>query len=216
MSFILGAVVVCMLLHVMVIALAGAALGVTIREVTIGLGPTAFTVGRLRVKALPYGGAVRFKDSREEELDAADTRDALDGRPTWVQLFVGLSGCLALIALAIAALQAEGVRAFVAGFPQIVAGALSPLGAAQSLLAQAVERVAALPFVAILGLVAAKLAAFNLLPLPGANGGFVIGTVARAAGIARAWPQALTTALFFVYMALGISWVVALVVFLVR
>lgn len=216
MSFILSAVVLCMLLHVFVIALVGLALGVTVRELTLGLGPTAFTVGRLRVKAFPFGGAVRFKDSREEALDAADMRDALDGRPLAVQVFIGLSGCLALILVAVATLQIGAIRALVDGFPQIVLGALSPLGTAQALLAEAVERVAGQSFAVVLGLVAAKLAAFNLLPLPGANGGFVIATLARWAGVARLWPQALTTALLMVYLAIALSWVCALVVHLVR
>jgi hypothetical protein len=216
MVYLLGAVVLCMLLHVLVIALTGAALGITVREVTLGLGPTAFTVGRLRVKALPFGGAVRFKDSREEALDAADMRDALDGRPLGVQLLVGLSGCLALIALAVATVHGEGLRAVVEGFVQIVAGALSPMGTAQALLAEAAQRLAELPRLAVVGLVAAKLAAFNLLPLPGANGGFVIATLARAVGITKAWPQPLTMALLFVYLAIGVAWVVALAMYLIR
>ena len=211
----LSAVVLCVLLHMLVIALCGAAFGVTVREISLGLGPTAFRIGRFTFRALPFGGSVRFKDSREEALDASDMHGTLDGRPLLVQIVIGLSGCLALLALAIVALQAEGVRAFLNGFVEIVTGAWSPMGKAQALLAQAQQRLAGAPFVVVLGLVAAKLAAFNLLPLPAANGGYVIATIARGVGIARFWPQGLTPVLLLAYLAIAISWLWALVVYLI-
>jgi membrane-associated protease RseP (regulator of RpoE activity) len=212
----LSSVVLCVLLHMFVIALCGAAFGVTVREISLGLGPRAFGIGRFTFRALPFGGAVRFKDSREEALDASDMHGALDGRSLLVQIVIGLSGCLALLALAIVALQAEGVQAFLNGFVEIVTGALSPMDKAQALLAQAQQRLAGAPFMAVLGLVAAKLAAFNLLPLPAANGGYVIAMIARGVGIAKFWPQGLTPVLLLVYLAIAISWLWALVVYLVR
>lgn len=213
---VLSSVVLCMLLHMFVIALFGAAFGVTVRELSLGLGPKAFSIGRFTFRALPFGGSVRFKDSREEELDADDMRGALDDRSLVVQIVIGLSGCLALLALAIVVLQAEGVQAFLNGFVEIVAGALSPMDQAQALLAQAQQRLAGAPFVAVLGLVAAKLAAFNLLPLPAANGGYVIATIARGMGVAKFWPQALTPVLLLAYLAIAIAWLWALVVYLMH
>lgn len=216
MYSILSSVVLCVLLHAFVIALCGAALGVKVREVSIGLGPLAFSIGRLSFRALPFGGAVRFKDSREEEIDASDMRDAFDGRSVFIQIVIGLSGCIALLAIAGVTLQAEGIRAFIDGFAQIVVGALSPMGKAQALLAQAQQKLAGLPFLAVLGLVAAKLAAFNLMPLPAANGGFVIATIGRGLGVAKYWPAQLTPVLLLAYLALAVSWLVALAVYLLR
>ncbi len=210
----LSSVVLCVLLHMFVIALCGAAFGVTVREISLGLGPTAFRIGLFTFRALPFGGAVRFKDSREEVLDASEMHGALDGRALLVQIVIGLSGCMALLALAVVALQAEGVQAFLNGFVEIVTGALSPMGNAQALLAQAQQRLAGAPFVAVLGLVAAKLAAFNLLPLPAANGGYVIAMIARRVGIAKLWPQGLTPVLLLAYLAIAISWLWALLVYL--
>jgi len=212
----LSAVVLCVLLHMFVIALCGAAFGVTVREISLGLGPKAFSIGNFTFRAFPFGGSVRFKDSREEELDADDMRGALDDRSLLVQIVIGLSGCLALLALAIVALQAEGVQAFLNGFVEIVMGAVSPMDKAQALLAQAQQRLTAAPFVTVLGLVAAKLAAFNLLPLPAANGGFVIAMIARGLGIAKFWPQGLTPVLLLAYLAIAISWLWALVVYLLH
>lgn len=210
----LSAVVLCVLLHMFVIALCGAAFGVTVREISLGLGPKAFSIGNFTFRALPFGGSVRFKDSREEELDASDMHGALDGRSLPVQIVIGLSGCLALLALAIVALQADGVQAFLTGFVEIVTGALSPMDKAQALLAQAEQRLTGAPFVAVLGLVAAKLAAFNLLPLPAANGGYVIAMIGRAVGVAKFWPQGLTPVLLLAYLAIAISWAWALLVYL--
>jgi len=212
----LSAVVLCVLLHMFVIALCGAAFGVTVREISLGLGPKAFSIGKFTFRALPFGGSVRFKDSREEELDAHDMQGALDSRPLFAQIVIGLSGCLALLALAVVALQAEGVQAFLNGFIEIVTGAVSPMDKAQALLAQAQQRLAGAPFVAVLGLVAAKLAAFNLLPLPAANGGFVIAMIARGLGIAKFWPQGLTPVLLLAYLAIAISWLWALVAYLLH
>jgi membrane-associated protease RseP (regulator of RpoE activity) len=213
---VLSSVILCVLIHVFAIALCATAFGVVIREVSVGLGPTAFNIGRLTFRAVPFGGSVRFKDSREEALEASDMRGALDGRSVLAQIVIGLSGCIALLLLAVICLQAEGVRAFFDGFGQIVIGALSPLGKAQELLAQAQQRLVGLSFLAVLGLVAAKLAAFNLMPLPGANGGFVIATIARGVGIARFWPAQLTPLFLLAYIAIAISWLVALGVYWLR
>ncbi len=243
MLFFLMAVVSCVLLHVLAMALLGVALGVTLREVSIGVGPTLLRVGRWRIRLLPVGGAVRFQDSRDEAQDARDADvgepgaepaghevdtvvptgerrqgpgdgspldGALDQRSPASQMAIGLAGCMALVALACGVWQADGIRLVMAGFPQIIAGALSPFGAAQDLIASAKAALAGLSFIAVLGLVAAKVAAFNLLPLPGANGGFALAVIGRALGLDRFWPASLTAGLLLAYIAIGLSWLVAL------
>ncbi|WP_187395167.1 site-2 protease family protein [Pigmentiphaga aceris] len=212
----LSAVVLCVLLHTFVIALCAAAFGIKVREVSIGLGPTAFSIGRLTLRALSFGSSVRFKDSREEELDESDMHDAFDGRSALVQMLIGLSGCIALVALSAAIWQSEAIRLVLDGFVQILWGAASPRVKAQAFLAQAEQVLAGLPFLAVLGLVAAKLAAFNLLPLPAANGGFVLATLGRVFGIAQQWPEKLTSGLLLVYFAIALSWLAALVMYLLR
>ncbi|MBU4610260.1 site-2 protease family protein [Achromobacter sp. GG226] len=248
------AVVLCVFLHTFSMALAGVAMGVTLREVSIGFGPTLFRAGRLRVRLLPLGGSVQFKDSQvaaqerraaaawardaldEKEshlekpdievpvleasdsgepedgalvLEASDLEGALDQRHAIVQGLIGLAGCAALVMLAVAIWQGAGLHAVVAGFGQIVAGAISPLDEAQGLIAQAEQALVGLPLLGVLGWVAAKLAAFNLLPLPAANGGFVLAALGRALGIQRYWPSGLTMLLLFVYVAIAMSWLVA-------
>ncbi len=230
MLFVLIAVVLCVLLHVSAMALAGVALGVTLREVSIGFGPTILRIGRLKIRMLPIAGSVRFKDSREEvseEWDAdADGEDlysepdevrldqvsldgALDQRSPMTQISIGLAGCAALVVLACVIWQVDGIHAVIDGFSQIVTGAISPFDTAQVLIADAQQVLAGMPFLGVLGLVAAKFAAFNLLPLPAANGGFVLAAIGRSLGVDRAWPASLTTGLLLVYIGIALSWLVA-------
>ncbi len=68
-----------------------------------------------------------------------------------------------------------------------------------------------LPFKALLGHVAAKFAAFNLLPLPATNGGQALTFIGRRFGLDRIWPARLTHILVLAYLALGLSWVGAMV-----
>jgi hypothetical protein len=244
LSFLIASAVVCVLAHLLACAWTGAGLGVAVREVSLGYGPALWRWGRFTLKSLPFGGFVKFKESGDAQaaspqwetapelagaasrsgepampsdaLAQAETHDALDDQGLAVQLAIGASGCVALLLIAYACLQGEGMRAVGNGLVQLILGGLSPLDKGQVLLAQARQALAGLPFVAVLGLVAAKFAAFNLLPLPGANGGFLVAVLARQAGVARLWPASLTQLLFLVYFALIASWLCALGVYLWR
>ena len=238
------AVALCALLHVMVMAFAGRALGVALDELSFGLGPRLVRIGKLSIRLLPVGGAVRFQtagatlpaddamltDSADLDVQpdvatpTAVTMPAghadidpqhLEAQPLWAQLFIGASGCLALIALACALLGGmAGLQALAGGFANIVSGALSPLHTAPALLARVDAAAHGLPFSTLLGLTAATTAALNLLPLPGANGGYLLGVVGRSAGLGTHWPASLTQFLLLAYVALAASWLVAAVVYL--
>jgi len=211
------AVVLCALLHVMVMAFAGRALGVALDELSFGLGPRLLRTGRLSIRLLPIGGAVRFQTAGDTmPADDADIHPQhLEAQPLWAQLFIGASGCLALIALACALLGGmAGVQALAGGFTNIISGALSPLHTAQALLARVDGAAQGLPFSTLLGLTAATTAALNLLPLPGANGGYLLGAVGKSAGLGKHWPASVTQILLLAYVALAASWLVAAVVYL--
>lgn len=62
--------------------------------------------------------------------------------------------------------------------------------------------------------ICAKLAALNLLPLPGMNGGAALRIIGMRIGAAKWWPDAATRALTLVYVALLLGWCLALIVFL--
>ncbi|MGE8706103.1 MAG: site-2 protease family protein [Achromobacter sp.] len=229
------AVALCALVHVTVMAFAGRALGVALDELSFGLGPRLLRLGRVSIRLLPVGGAVRFQTAgatmpADGTMPAdvstptaatmpADEADVdprhLEAQPLWAQLFIGASGCFALIALACALLGGmAGVHALADGFANIVSGALSPLHTAQALLARVDAAAHGLPFPMLLGLTAATTAALNLLPLPGANGGYLLGALGKSAGLGKHWPASLTQILLLAYVALAASWLVAAVVYL--
>lgn len=235
------AVALCALVHVTVMAFAGRALGVALDELSFGLGPRLFRLGRVSIRLLPVGGAVRFQtagatipadDTMPANVDmradvatptpvtmSADEADVdpqhLEAQPLWAQLFIGASGCLALIALACALLGGmAGVKALAGGFTNIISGALSPLHTAQALLARVDAAAHGLPLPTLLGLTAATTAALNLLPLPGANGGYLLGALGKSAGLCKHWPASLTQISLLAYVALAASWLVAAVVYL--
>lgn len=211
------AVALCALVHVAVMAFAGRALGVALDELSFGLGPRLLRMGRLSIRLLPVGGAVRFQtaDATMPADDADIDPQHLEAQPLWAQLFIGASGCLALIALACALLGGmAGVQALAGGFANIIIGALSPLHTAQALLARVDAAAHGLPFSTLLGLTAATTAALNLLPLPGANGGYLLGALGKSAGLGKHWPASVTQILLLAYVALAASWLVAAVVYL--
>jgi hypothetical protein len=84
------------------------------------------------------------------------------------------------------------------------------LGDAQALMRRAALGLQAAPFAVVLGVVAAKAAALNLLPLPALNGGAALAVLGRRLGVARLWPERATVALFFVWLAPVAAWFVAL------
>lgn len=215
-SAFIAAFVLCALLHLTTFAIVGSAFRIPVREMSLGFGPQVIRFGRVRIRLLPLGGSVRFKDLGEAGLTEADLQGALDTQPTWVQLVVALSGVALLLSVALVTLQLEGLRALTDGFAQIVLGALSPTGYAQTLLAQAHQAILQLPFAVLLGLVAAKSAAFNLLPFPANNGAHALFIIGRALGLGRFWPAQLTRWLMLAHLALMLSWAGALVMYLLN
>ncbi len=235
------AVALCALVHVTVMAFAGRSLGVALDELSFGLGPRLLRMGRVSIRLLPIGGAVRFQTAgatmpadgtmpsdvdMQSEVAAptaatmpADEADVdprhLEAQPLWAQMLIGVSGCLALIALAYALLgRMASAQALVDGFANIVSGALSPLHTAQALLARMDAAAHGLSVPTLLGLTAATTAALNLMPLPGANGGYLLGALGKSAGLSKHWPASLTQLLLLAYVALAASWLVAAVVYL--
>ncbi|MGM3277691.1 site-2 protease family protein [Ralstonia sp. 24A2] len=209
----IAAFVLCTLLHLTTFAVVGTAFRIPVREMTLGFGPQLIRLGRVRIRLLPLGGSVRFKDLSEDGLTEDDLLGALDTQPLWMQLVLALSGGIMLLAVALALLQLEALPTFIHGFAQIVLGALSPAGDAQTFLAQAHQAILQGPFTMLLGGVAAKFAAFNLLPLPATNGGQALAFIGRRLGLARTWPAQLTQLLMLAYLALVLSWAAALVTY---
>ncbi|MFM9925304.1 site-2 protease family protein [Variovorax sp. H27-G14] len=204
-------------LHVSVMALLGRALGIAIREVSFGMGPTLLAVGAFRLRALPLGGSVVFKDTLAQTPsgDAADTgaADAFDHQPRAVRVLLPLCGIAALAAVAFALHPGSAGASLANGFVQIVSGGLAPLSIAQQLINGA-TRVASLGFLPLLGMLAAKCAALNLLPLASMGGGqALLALLDPAPRETPPWKAWLLQASVWLLLALALSWAVAIGLF---
>jgi membrane-associated protease RseP (regulator of RpoE activity) len=195
----IAAIALLAALHITVMALLGRLLGIAIREVSFGLGPTLLAVGVLRLRVLPLGGAVDFDD--------------FESQPRAVRVLLPLAGVASLAVVAFA-LHPSALSSMAHGFAQIVAGALGPTSHAQQLIGGA-ARVGMLGFVPLLGMLAAKLAAFNLMPLPAMNGGAALLALLdpRPREMPR-WKETLVQGSAWLMVALALAWVVAIGTFL--
>ena len=191
------------------IAAVGSAIGVTLRVFSLGFGGALFQSGVFRLGIIPTGGYVSFRDSREEPVPLEEMKSALDGRSTLEQIFIVLSGCVVLLGVGYVAAGERAVQAFLSLPAQALAGAISPLGEAQALLTDCSAFVATASTTALFGVVAAKVAALNLLPLPTTNGGAALAMVGRKLSAERWWPPFATRLLLLVYFAFLASWCVA-------
>lgn len=162
-------------LHLAGVWLASRALGVAVRRVQLGIGPTPLRgkIGDVTLAlGVPLGSYVQFARDEVEgsavpgagDPDAELPPDALERAPVAKRLAITLAGPLAMAVVPIVGLgPIEGARSIARGVPQVVLGTLSPLGTAQELL----DAAAALPFLTLTAVLAAKLVAFNALPFPG-------------------------------------------------
>ena len=204
------ALALCVFVHVSVMALAARLAGVAVREVSYGCGPRLLSIGRVRIRLLLLGGALKMKDTRNENVPPTESGDAFDTQSLPVQLAIALSGCAGLLGLALLAGASENIDAFIAGFQQFFAGALSPTNEAPRLLSTGVAFAQSQPFVSVCALVAAKMAALNLLPFPALNGGQAVGMLLRGVGFGPRWADRFVTPLLVVLLLLAASWLLAM------
>lgn len=150
-------------LYALATGLAAQLMGVPVQVVQIGLGP-AVTVRRaapeVRIGLVP-GASVSF--------DAVVGQTILAALPAWLQVLLHLSGPAALLFGAALAGGYAGAWRAVSAVPGELALLLSPLGAAQD----ALDTLAGLDLSpsAWICAVFARVAAFNLIPLPTLAGG---------------------------------------------
>lgn len=208
----LAALALVAILHLGAFAVAADALKITVRRVVIGWGPALCTLGRWTFKALPFGGVVRLRDTREEpdlDISSVHPTDAINLRSRAVQAAVPLAGPLALVLLAIAIRGPEGVLSVGAGFCQILRGAFDH-DYAHMLLGR-LSLAAHDGLLPLLAVIAAKVAAFNLLPLPVLNGGqALVSLLLGATSISPAWLQRTQILSTWVVIFLVLLWVAAI------
>jgi membrane-associated protease RseP (regulator of RpoE activity) len=155
-------------------------------------------VGLLTIGCLPFSGYVSF-----------DSIEDFDAKPAWQRSLVSLAGpCLTfLLSVALLGLLQAGHH-FISGFSEMISGALSPLTRGTSLL-HAFFELSRHSFTAAVGVFAAKLTSYNLLPVPVMAGGRFLLELTSIKRTNRT-VELIQTLCAFLIIAFLISWLVAL------
>jgi len=191
--------------HLLGHILAGLLAGERIEEVSFFYGKILFRIKTrifpIAIGTIPTGGSVNF--GLEFQNRSLPTR--------W---FVIVSGPLAVLLTSAVVLRCDlAVVAFVSGFEQIFQGAFSPLVNGQRLVHQFFQTsLNTSPLIAY-GIFAAKVSAFNLLPIPSFNGGRII-TEAIPGFQKSNWAFGIQLAGILFGLVLFLCWVVAFLAYL--
>ena len=117
---------------------------------------------------IPTGGSVAFPDL-EGSQGKSDQGVGLS--LAW-RIMIIASGPIAVFLVACCCIGSEeAARSLFLGFPQILEGAFAPLSKGEALVGQAIDLFQREGFVITFGVMATKITASNLLPVPPANGG---------------------------------------------
>ncbi len=160
-------------------ALAGKTLGAEIEEICLFGGPT---IARIHVGGIPcvvklvplLGGHVKFRTKQIDEFSKG-----FDDLHRLRRVMIVAAGTAAVAVVALTCLgPIDGMRSIWHGFREVVRGGLHPLSIGTSLVRSLLKLIQARPYTTGLGIVAAKMAAFNLLPLLPLDGGQILWTLA--------------------------------------
>lgn len=178
---------------------AGRLVGARLTEFSLFIGPVVWErmVGetRLALRWLPSGGFVSFQGMKADEpLEAGSYRSL---HPV-LRALVALSGPAFLLLLAVILLGGtRAVHSFLTAFPQFVQLLFSPLSAGKLLVLRYLELVSPAQLPLALGVLAAKFAAWNCLPIPTFNGGQALIELIRGR---RNWDKGVDASLAMIGM----------------
>ncbi|HEY5756679.1 MAG TPA: site-2 protease family protein [Steroidobacter sp.] len=206
------AVVLLLFLHVSALALAGVAFGIELREVSFGVGKALFSRGKVTVRLLPISGYAKYASTFE--TPEADPATTFNHKPALVRAVVPLTGCVALMLVAAMIPVGAGISEVTEGFRQVIVGAFGPTSTAQGYIQALHDRSLSHGFMVVLGVLAAKMAALNLLPLPFLNGGqALLAFVPTDPNVEPGWQQKLVQFTFLPFIALMGAWLYAICIF---
>ena len=203
------ALVTVVLFHVSAMAACARLLGIGVNRIVFGMGRPFLRLGPVHLAPLPLGGHVQLARS-DDGPKPPPAACAFDRQPRWKRCLLPLTGPAALLALGCLTLGAAAGPAFADAFGQIVGGALHPFGAAQAHLAAARAWLDGQPLPAVVGMVACKAAAYNLLPFIGSNGVQAVYGLLPASAADSALSRRLAPVLLGVALVLMGGWLLAL------
>lgn len=214
------AMILAILVHTLWMAIVGWVLGAKVEVVSLFSGPRLLGANiagvDFRISSLPIGGYVKFYgDTTEDDVIVAG--NAFKDLHPMKRIFIAASGPLALLLLAAILIGPSQIaRPFVSGFAQYFTGAVMPFEQGQHLLHR-LSDVAKTSFPLLLALMAVKMAAFNLLPFPVLNGGYVILEIVRlVVTIPEKAVERLNQVGFLIVIAITCGWIVAVIYHLVH
>ena len=202
-----AAMVICTVLHIGSMAIAGWIIGAPIERISLFFGPLIHSI-KIRgvsfdVRAYPFGGFVRFDD------------DAFTKIHPIRRAFVAALGCASLLLLSVAVLGfSQGFHRLGTGFYQVFAGALFPRSVGAKLLLNLYHMTAQGQIINTIAVIAAKMAAVNLLPLPNVNGGeILILLISTILPVSERLRGRLYVIGFVIFLPVLLLWLIALLFF---
>ena len=183
--------------------------GVQFEEINIFFGPRVKTINVgnvvLNIGAIPWGGNVKFCDE-------------IQSLHSVKRLFMLISGPSLLVMMAMVAFGVpEGFQKVLNGFYQLFYGAFSPRTYGSQYLLSLCEFVRVNTLSASLGLIASKVAAFNLLPFPTLTGGMIVMTILnRIRPMSMLATERIQIFGLLILLILLVGWMLALYFFLWR
>ena len=201
--------IVSLVIHLAAMAIALHLSGVQLQRISFGIGPTIFRIGIVTVSPFLLSGSVTMLDSRVASLSEQALPRAFNYRPMWVQVLSPLSGVGALCLLGYLLIGPAMPLALLTGFKQVF-----------NVFSQTQLRNIQLfcethSFATVLGFTATKLAAFNLLPLPGFNGGQALINFAKRGRPTVGWEKSLLQWSLWPSLLLLSAWVQSVAVYIV-
>src|ERR1043165_89148 len=147
-----AAIVVCTIVHVGAMAIAGWIVGAPIQRISLFFGPLVSSITirdvSFDIRAYPFGGFVKFDEDAFKDIHPIR------------RAFVAAAGCGSLLLLSLAVLGfSQGFHRFGTGFYQLFAGALFPRSVGAKLLLNLYNTTAHGHLIGTIALVAGKMAA---------------------------------------------------------
>ena len=205
------AIVAVVVFHLSAMAACARLLGVGVNRIVLGMGRPLLRLGLVHIAPIPLGGHVQLARADDGPKPPPAER-VFDRQPRWKRFLLPLTGPAALLALGCLTLGAAAGPAFAEAFGQIVGGALHPFGAAQAQLAAARAWLDGQAPAAVVGTVACKVAAYNLLPFLGSNGVQAVYGLLPASAAESPMSRRLAPVLLVPALVLAGGWLLGLLV----
>lgn len=177
-----------------------------------------FAIGNVvvRIGSIPVGGSVSLEGmGNEEESLHPQFKPTFGHLPRLARVFTFASGSVLLFTVATCLVGVpKASRYATVSVPNLIGGALSPLGHAQTVLQDANQILGTHGFVSFLALVFVGFGVGNLLPIPPLNGGAILSDLLTVKD--KPTPMAIFTLGTLLVLAFCVAWAVALGIYVVR